>query len=59
VDLNPELFMQITSAANATRFTQGVVTGVDVASGVPQIIVNGTAYDLSRVLTVQPAAANP
>jgi flagellar basal-body rod modification protein FlgD len=42
-----------------TSFAQGIVTGVDVSSGVPQIVVNGAAYDLSQVLSVQPAAANP
>ena len=44
--------------ADDLSLTQGLVTGVDVSSGVPQIVVNGTAYDLSQVLTVQPAPAN-
>jgi flagellar basal-body rod modification protein FlgD len=39
---------------------QGIVTGVDLSSGPPQIIVNGQHYDLSQVLMVAPAAtANP
>jgi len=32
--------------------TQGVVSGVDLSSGTPLIVVNGTAYDLSEVLSI-------
>ena len=31
---------------------QGVVSGVDVSSGAPQIIVNGQSYSISQVLSV-------
>ena len=30
----------------------GVVSGVDLSSGAPQVVVNGTSYDLSTVLAV-------
>ncbi len=40
--------------------TQGTVSGVDLSSGSPQIIVNGQSYDLNQVQTVTPAStANP
>ena len=32
--------------------TQGVVSGISLSSGTPQIIVNGQAYSLSSVLSV-------
>jgi flagellar basal-body rod modification protein FlgD len=34
---------------------QGVVTGVDVSSGAPQIVVNGQSYNLNQVLSVSNA----
>jgi flagellar basal-body rod modification protein FlgD len=40
--------------------TGGIVSGVELGSassdGTPQIVVNGTAYDLSQVLSVTPPA---
>ncbi len=42
--------------ANGTT-TQGVVTGVDVSSGSPQIIINGQSYNLGQVLSVTNAPA--
>jgi flagellar basal-body rod modification protein FlgD len=32
--------------------TQGVVTSIDVSSGTPMIVVNGTSYDLSNVISI-------
>jgi flagellar basal-body rod modification protein FlgD len=37
--------------------TQGVVSGVDLSSGTPQIIVNGQEYGLSQVLSVSPPSS--
>jgi flagellar basal-body rod modification protein FlgD len=34
---------------------QGVVSGVDMSTGTPQIIVNGQSYGLNQVLSVTPA----
>jgi flagellar basal-body rod modification protein FlgD len=40
--------------------TQGVVSGVDLSSGTPQIVVNGQSYNLNQVLAIMPAApSNP
>ena len=36
----------------------GVVTGVIVQGGTPQIMVNGTNYDLSQVVAVAPTTAS-
>ena len=36
--------------------TQGVVSGVDLSSGMPLIMVNGQSYGLSQVISVTPAA---
>jgi flagellar hook assembly protein FlgD len=35
---------------------QGVVSGVDLSTGTPQIIVNGQSYNLGQVLSVIPPA---
>ena len=35
---------------------QGVVSGVDLSTGTPQIIVNGQSYNLDQVLSVIPPA---
>jgi flagellar basal-body rod modification protein FlgD len=36
--------------------TQGVVSGVNVSSGTPEIIVNGQAYNVGQVISVSPPA---
>ena len=42
-----------TDASGATIATaQGTVTGIQIQSGAPQIIVNGQPYGLSQVITV-------
>ena len=40
---------------NTSIVKKGVVAGVLVDSGTPKVIVNGTHYDLSQVLTSSPA----
>jgi flagellar basal-body rod modification protein FlgD len=37
----------------------GVVTGVEIASGTPEIIVNGQAYTLSQLVAVRPTPTAP
>lgn len=37
-----------------TTSDQGVVTAVHVNAGAPQLLINGQAYDLSQVLSVEP-----
>lgn len=39
--------------------TQGVVSGVMVDSGVPKVVVNGVAYDLSQVFAISNPPPNP
>lgn len=34
----------------------GIVTGVQINSGTPSILVGGTGYSLSQVVSIQPAA---
>ena len=43
-----------TDAAGDTA--QGVVSGVDLSTGTPQIIVNGQSYGLDQVLAVAPVS---
>ena len=47
---------QVNLQADSSTVTQGVVTGVDMQSGTPQIVVNGQDYDLSQVLSVTTAS---
>lgn len=48
--------------ANSNSTTSGVVSSVVLGSqssdGTPQIVVNGTAYDLSQVLSVTPTTTS-
>jgi flagellar basal-body rod modification protein FlgD len=37
----------------------GLVSGVQIQAGTPQIVVNGQSYDLSQLLTVAPATVQP
>ena len=51
---------QVTLLVDSSGATaQGVVTGVQMNSGTPQIVVNGTAYDLSQVTSISAPSANP
>ena len=60
-DANSLIGKQVNLLTDASGDTaQGVVSGVDVSSGTPQIVVNGHSYDLAKVLTITPAATtNP
>jgi flagellar basal-body rod modification protein FlgD len=48
--------------ANSNQTTSGVVQsvrfGAESSDGTPQVMVNGTAYDLSQVLSVTPTATS-
>lgn len=39
--------------------SQGIVSQLQLNSGTPSIIVNGAAYTLSQVLSVQPTSSTP
>ena len=43
---------------SAEKITHGLVTAVFIENDVPKIVVNGSGYDLSQVLTVVPASLN-
>ena len=43
---------QVNLQVDSSTTTQGVVTGVDVSSGLPEIVVNGVSYGLGQVLNV-------
>lgn len=48
----------VTIQVNASSTTSGVVQSVQVNGGTPQIVVNGTPYNLSQVLTITPATTS-
>lgn len=51
--------MQVTLQTDSSGdTTQGIVTGVDVSSGTPEIVVNNTSYPLSDVTEVTPPPAS-
>jgi flagellar basal-body rod modification protein FlgD len=50
---------QVTLQQDASTTTQGLVTGVDTSSNVPQIIVNGQSYSLAQVLSVANPSSTP
>ena len=43
---------QVNLQVDSSTTTHGVVTGVDVSSGLPEIVVNGVSYGLGQVLSV-------
>lgn len=43
--------------ADQSTIVTGVVQAVQIQGGAPQVIVNGTAYDLSQVLSIAPTPA--
>jgi flagellar basal-body rod modification protein FlgD len=55
---NAMLGRQVSVQVDSSTATRGVVSGVVVDSGVPKIVVNGTAYDLDTVFAISTPAAN-
>lgn len=43
---------QVTLQLDSNTTAQGTVTGIDTSTNVPQIIVNGTAYTLDKVVSI-------
>ena len=59
-EANSMIGKQVNLQVDKSTSAQGVVTGVDLSSGTPQIIVNGRSYHLSQVLALTPATtSNP
>ncbi|HZR19049.1 MAG TPA: flagellar hook capping FlgD N-terminal domain-containing protein [Verrucomicrobiae bacterium] len=51
---------QVTLIAQDGTFPSGPVSGVQMVSGTPKVVVNGSLYDLSQVLSIStPSAATP
>ncbi|HTV41956.1 MAG TPA: flagellar hook capping FlgD N-terminal domain-containing protein [Candidatus Sulfotelmatobacter sp.] len=48
------VLQQSNSQQTVSGVVQAVVSGAESSDGTPQIVVNGTAYDLSQVLSVTP-----
>jgi flagellar basal-body rod modification protein FlgD len=48
--------LQVDSQNTTSGVVQGVQLGASSSDGTPQIMVNGTAYDLSQVLSITPPA---
>jgi flagellar hook assembly protein FlgD len=46
------------SQQTTSGVVQSVLLGAESSDGAPQIVVNGTAYDLSQVLTVTPTTTS-
>jgi flagellar basal-body rod modification protein FlgD len=55
---NALLGRQVVVQVDASTVTQGVVSSVVVDSGVPKVVVNGTAYDLTNVFAISTPPAN-
>jgi flagellar basal-body rod modification protein FlgD len=49
--------VSVASATNGTQSTSGVVNGVVMSGGVPNILVNGQLYDLSQIQAIAPTPA--
>jgi flagellar basal-body rod modification protein FlgD len=46
--------VEVASTTNGGQNATGVVTGVDMSSGSPEIQVNGQLYGLSQILSITP-----
>jgi flagellar basal-body rod modification protein FlgD len=44
----------VVSSTNSGQSSSGVVTGVQMSSGTPDIVVNGQMYDLSQIAAISP-----
>lgn len=47
----------VASATNSQQTTSGVVSAVDVSSGNPSVLVNGTLYSLNQITSISPTQA--
>lgn len=45
----------VTLLGSDSSVASGTVSGVQMSSGTPMLVVNGISYDLSQVLSIQPA----
>jgi flagellar basal-body rod modification protein FlgD len=47
----------VASTANTSQTATGVVTGIDMSTGSPEISVNGQLYNLSQITAITPTSA--
>jgi hypothetical protein len=50
--------VEVSSSTNGGKDATGVVTGVDMSSGSPQIEVGGQLYGLSQILSITPTSTS-
>jgi flagellar basal-body rod modification protein FlgD len=51
-----DLIGKTVTVTTTTGIASGTVAGVSVNNGTPSILINGVAYDLSQIASIQPAA---
>jgi flagellar basal-body rod modification protein FlgD len=44
----------VASATNTSQRTTGVVSGIDISSGTPEIVINNQPFNLSQIVSVEP-----
>jgi flagellar basal-body rod modification protein FlgD len=49
---NALLGRQVTVQVDASTTTQGLISGVELDSATPKVLVNGTAYDLNQIIWI-------
>ena len=54
---NSLLGQTVTLQIDKSNQTQGVVSGVDLSTGTPQLVVNGADYSLSQVIGITPTTS--
>jgi flagellar basal-body rod modification protein FlgD len=58
IQANSLVGSSVTISVDSTHTASGVVTGVVLNNGVPQVTVGGTNYGLTQITSITPAAAN-
>jgi flagellar basal-body rod modification protein FlgD len=56
---NSLLGRQVTVQVDSTHTAQGVVSSIGLDTATPQVVVNGTPYDLSQVLSISSPSPTP
>ena len=49
--------VSVTSSTDSSQDTSGVVSGIDLSSGTPEILVNGQLFSLSQISSISPTVA--
>jgi len=51
--------VSVTPSSNSTQTITGVVSSVQIAAGVPEIVVNGQSFTLSQISGIAPTVTTP